>query len=200
MRTAEDYESGGSTKIQDDQLKLKYPVDSTLVTHAIKELQLPHLHDENGGILVPSNLVTLMDPTANPVRIGGAPSLLNMTSLEYEAQRTPNKFGGSATITTIGDTALWTPAAGKRFRLLGIVIVLSSIATTAAGSTLSIKDGATAIMAIDRAETTNNGHVIHLIFSGNGYLSSAAGAVLNANLTAALTAGNYSISFWGTEE
>lgn len=51
-----------------EPLKLKYNPDSTLLSEAIKEYQLPSMHDVD-GVRVPASAVVLLDPTTNPVQV-----------------------------------------------------------------------------------------------------------------------------------
>ncbi len=134
--------------------------------------------------------------------------LWNPGTDNMELSRTPSiykNFSGGALSNT-----LWTPAAGKRFRLMGFSIVLSADATlAAAGETvLALVDQATAIniafafwvpaIAITTSLGTTN--PVNFNLPGNGYLSLAANNALIANLTVALATGVFSINAMGTEE
>jgi hypothetical protein len=121
-----------------------------------------------------------------------------------EIQRTPTtwKVGNTA---AAGQTALWTPTAGKKFRILGGVLMLSKEATCAGAFAFGLQDGAGAnvvyfnISAVALA-AIGACTIIPLALPGNGYPSTAINNVLNFNLGAALTAGLVSASVWGTEE
>jgi hypothetical protein len=123
----------------------------------------------------------------------------------FDRQRTTNIFK-SATATAAGNTAIWTPTAGKKFRLMRVTMKLTNSATLAtAGNLLAqLFDGAAGVIGIANnwfvGASGNAQHQSYNFDLGNGYLSSAANNVLNANLSAALTAGLLSITVAGTEE
>lgn len=107
--------------------------------------------------------------------------------------------------TAAGPTAVWTPAAGKRFVIQSFDVSVSIDATCAAGGTdYSLLDGSTEIhghtisaSAITAGSKTAIFIDIHDIFP---YRSTAKGNVLNVNLTGALTAGAGSVNVNGYEE
>ncbi len=125
----------------------------------------------------------------------------------WERIRTPNVFK-TAQVTEAGTTALWTPAAGKKFRLMGYMMLVSS-------NTVTNFSGTNLILLLDNAAATGisfnpyfpNALVIASATQsvqatniGNGYLSTAANNVLNVNLVAAITGGSLTFNVWGTEE
>ena len=116
-----------------------------------------------------------------------------------EAILTPTAFKTVAA-NLIGSTALWTPGSGNKFRILGFKVFIPSTATTAAGSTITLKDDATTIFTLAVLGTTTQ--IVNYQHSNmvNGYLSAAADNVLNVNLSAALTAGAVVVDVWGVEE
>lgn len=131
---------------------------------------------------------------------------LNGTSLDVI--RTPNVFKLVTAITSSGNTAVWTPASGKKFRLMGYQIFLSdqAKASAAADLVISFQDATTAIgagmmsyvpAAITAGEVNPSSGPVDL---GNGYLSTTANNVLNVNLSFALTGGSVAVAAWGTEE
>jgi hypothetical protein len=111
-------------------------------------------------------------------------------------------------IVNAGDTVVWTPAAGKRFRWMGGSISVPGRTTLAAAGfeTIAFHDGAGAInisydialpaavaaIPLNWSETFN--------FPGNGYISTAINNPLIVNLSAACTAGYIHVNVWGTEE
>lgn len=121
--------------------------------------------------------------------------------------RTPNIFK-TATATASGNTAAWTPTAGKKFRIMRFMIQVTGNAITAGGAviTVSFQDAAAAIgLAMDvfvpaTAFSTGDDFISPWVDLGNGFLSAAANNVLNINLSAALTAGNVRVTVCGTEE
>jgi len=120
-----------------------------------------------------------------------------------EAQRTPI-IRRYLTINAAGVAALWTPAAGNRFHLMGITLTIPIGSTAAAALILRIQDagavmheiyfsaGALAATTVIWSETLN--------FPGNGLESTAVNNPLNLNLLEALTAGRLSAMCWGFED
>ncbi len=115
----------------------------------------------------------------------------------------------TATATASGNTALWTPAAGKKFRLMGYSFLITQNAAQSVGGLLEItfQDGTTplpfalSVFVPGAAGTVvgagdNTGWVV----LGNGKISSTVNNVLNINLSAALTAGEVRSVAIGTEE
>ena len=149
---------------------------------------------------MPAQAVYLIDPTDSLVTpVSGAP-VFNESTGHYEDIRTPSTWKAIGPVAGAGNTAIWTPSVGKRFRLLGFQISIPSTATTAAGSTIALFDGAGGIINLVDLGASSTG--VNLLFNlpQNGYLSVAAGNVLNLNLTAALTTGAVLVSAWGDEE
>lgn len=113
--------------------------------------------------------------------------------------------------TASGNSAAWTPAAGKRFHLLNYQITAQGLAATAAAAvTVSFQDATTAlpinydvavpaIASLVPGVTAISGGSINL---GAGILSATANNVLNFNISAAGagTVGTYRINACGTEE
>lgn len=133
------------------------------------------------------------------------PSVFN--GVNWDRKRTPKIFK-TVTVTAAGSTAVWTPAAGKKFRLMGYSIEVTGNAIQAVGGNFEavFLDAATAIGAgsswyIPAAALnvfgSDGGKPFEL---GNGYLSTLANNALNINLSAALTGGEIRVNVWGTEE
>lgn len=121
-----------------------------------------------------------------------------------EAQRTPTLFK-HVTTAAAGNTAVWSPPGGKKFRLLGGVMTLTKEAACAGALAIYLNDGggvtileveisAAALVAIGAVT------VLPFTFPGNGYLSANAANALNVNLSGALTAGALHTNVWGNEE
>jgi hypothetical protein len=126
----------------------------------------------------------------------------------WDRPRLPIVFR-TATATAAGNTALWTPAAGKKFRLMRFrVQVTGNAALAAAGIlTVDLQDAAaafnmaTSVFVPGAAGTTMAGwYESDWVDLGQGYLSVLANNVLNINLSAALTAGLVRVQTAGTEE
>lgn len=201
-----------------------YNLDKTYTLGKEKnwEAKLP-IGKGNRVLVMPSALV---DPTVSPMaffglsnpmacalRAGSGTSLsspMNSTQIVYsfgigfEWVRTPNIFK-SVGANTAAATAVWTPAAGKKFRLMGGVITSASAALAAAAlTTLTLLDSAAAItLAFDiwvPITPLNTTPCIAFDLKPNGYLSAVANNVLNATLTANLLSGQIRVTVWGTEE
>lgn len=120
--------------------------------------------------------------------------------------RTPAIFK-TVQASAAGNTAVWTPAAAKKFRLMRYQLILTDNAATNANGviTLSFSDATTGLnISTDFYVQSGIGGGAEFIGPwvdlGNGYLSLAANNVLNASLSTALTNGNFRINVCGTEE
>jgi hypothetical protein len=125
-------------------------------------------------------------------------------SQKWESQRTPT-FWKWALCTTVAATAVWTPTAGKKFRLMGLTICPDAGLAAAGIQKISLLDSATDIGINFQTYLPIAASIAHqvpivVVFPGNGFLSAAANNVLNCTLTSACTAGGISISVFGTEE
>ena len=174
----------------------------------------------NQGIAIPSLSLADGVSTASGLENVGtgtglilqvAPSVFNGTS--WDRLRTPNKFfTASVAATATGNTAVWTPTSGKKFRLMRFQVTAQGLAATATGVvTVTFQDATTqintgaydvdvpAIANVTSGTDNISGGWIDL---GNGYLSAAANNVLNFNISAAGagTVGTYRINVAGTEE
>lgn len=123
------------------------------------------------------------------------------------AARTPSIFK-TASAAASGNTAVWTPTSGKKFRLMRFMVQVTGNSTTASGVvvTISFQDSASAMnIAMDvfvptTSLGTGDDFVGPWVDLGNGFLSAAANNVLNINLSAALATGNVRVTCCGTEE
>jgi hypothetical protein len=131
------------------------------------------------------------------------PNLYKQPVRAGEVQRTPTWFANVQTAAA-GQTAIHTPAAGYKFRLLGAVITLSKEAACAGAFSFQLQDAAANFMSyvISNAALVAIGNVVvvPIVLPSNGFLSGTTANVLNVNLSAALTAGLLSINAWGTDE
>jgi hypothetical protein len=109
---------------------------------------------------------------------------------------------------TTGTTNIWAPASGKKFRLRGLDLEINGLATQGAASvnTITVKDGSTNLwqfsVLIDTAATADKRAwwSKRIELPANGYLASAADAILSVALGTALTAGSIRANAWGREE
>lgn len=111
------------------------------------------------------------------------------TGNTYDARRLANKFIPLSAVSINAETTIWTPASGKKFRLMGYVLVGS-----AAGN-VTFKDN-TAGTTIHVLPTPAGGAGIPVTLS-NGQLSAAANNVLTATGSVNMTLSGV---VWGTEE
>ena len=123
--------------------------------------------------------------------------------------RTPNVFK-TAQATASGNTALWTPTSGKKFRLLKLYVQVTAAAALASAGVLTItfQDSSTGIpIAFDvYLPATSISAPLGDAFSsgwidlGNGVISATANNVLNINLSGTVSTGNVRVTCCGTEE
>ena len=122
--------------------------------------------------------------------------------------RIPTTFKTS-TATASGDTVVWTPTSGKKFRVMRYSVEVTADAATSGGAEIDIvlRDATTALgfgvslyVPAVGGTTFGNNYNSGWRDVGNGFLSAAANNVLNVNLSAALTAGKVRVNVAGTEE
>ena len=107
----------------------------------------------------------------------------------WDRLRTPAIFKSQDAVGIATEAAIWTPAAGKKFRVMGYALVSS-----VAGNVLLRDNTAGAIIAVIPSDAGGNAESVNL---GNGILSAAANNVLTAAGPASST---LSGMVWGTEE
>lgn len=127
----------------------------------------------------------------------------------WDRQRAANIFRHNAA-TAANSTAVWTPAAGKKFRLLGFELTITRDATVAVAGvvTVNLIDAAGTIIYstgvyVPIAATPGNlpaGPLSSIDLGKIGYLSALANNVLNINLSVALVTGSVQVNVRGTEE
>lgn len=162
-----------------------------------------------------TQVVGLVNGNSSPMNVaeevyGGAFSGAAQATLQgWSKKRTPTVFK-TIQATASGNTAVWTPGTGNKFRLLKLFVQLTDNASLASGAvlTISLQDSTTAMpIAFDvfvptTAVTTTIGDGLEqeLDLGDFGIQSAAANNVLNVNLSAALATGNARIIAMGTEE
>jgi len=120
--------------------------------------------------------------------------------LTWDRIRVANIFH-SAVATAIGATAVWTPAVGKKFRLMGYTISVSGTLAAAGTQVLQLLDAAAIIKRHNATvQSVITGDTQIGADLGNGQLSAAANNVLNINLGTAMATGSVAVNVWGTEE
>ena len=117
-------------------------------------------------------------------------SLVTPDGATYVAARTPSVFKSLAAVLITAQTTIWTPAAGKKFRLMGFVITQGVLAGNV---TLKDNTGGTTILVIP---STPIGQPLSVPL-GNGILSAAANNVLTATGSATETISGF---VYGCEE
>lgn len=156
--------------------------------------------------------VTLQDPTTSSQKLGiDANGIAKVGIWNGALQQNVLKLGDliakSVDLTAAGSTAVWTPAAGKKFRLMAFEVNVGTDASLAAAGTQTIRllDGATRIWGVQlqmqaavSTGVTAESHVV--VLPGNGYLSSAANNVLNGNLNTVMNTGSITFNVYGLEE
>lgn len=159
--------------------------------------------------------------TVNPVLVGGKDGggnlkdlvldengnlVVNVANFPKIAQPTTFNTGQ---FTQSGNTPIWTPTTGKSFRLLKYMIegTLNIAQANQGVVTISFQDGTSPIPLAHDVFVSSNALRYNVTYStgwidlgGTGFLSNTANNVLNVNLNATLTAGNFRITVCGTEE
>lgn len=115
------------------------------------------------------------------------PWLFNGAS--WDRQRTPNVYKTVAAVAVTAGTpvTIWTPAAGKKFRLMGF-----HLGTTVAAGIILLDNAAEVLRVLASAGVSFMSPELD-----NGYLSTAANNPLKVNVT---VTGNVSGFVYGTEE
>lgn len=144
--------------------------------------------DGTNAVSVSTSEADAASNTLNRLRIAADHKVFNGTT--WDRQRTPNvfKYIGAVAVTAGTPVAIWTPATGKKFRLMGYS--LFSGGTT----TIYLKDATTNIMSVFTGSSVQTVVSPNL---GNGYISAVANNVLNADVSATTTVWGY---VFGTEE
>jgi hypothetical protein len=123
----------------------------------------------------------------------------------FDRIRVANIFK-TVTATASGATNVWTPTAGKKFRLMGYTISCAGTLAATGVQTLQLLDNATVIKnhAANMIQTTtvsiSGGDTQIGADLGNGQLSAAANNVLKISLGTAMATGEVAVNAWGTEE
>lgn len=147
--------------------------------------------------------VVLVDDTGNPVSpfpvaVTGFSSPLPVT----ETHSNRSLILKPVTVSALGNTAIWTPAAGKTVVLLGILITpVAASAAAAAVEDILIKDSATTIIKTGFYITTVPVVMppIAINLPNDGYVSAAVNNVIYCNLSVAVSGGLIEVTAWGYE-
>ena len=163
----------------------------------------------NGSVFV-TNASAVAPLAVGQEMYGGAFTGAASATLQgWSRARTPTVFR-TVSATASGNTAVWTPGSGNKFRLLKLFVEVTDNASLAAGGvlTIDIQDSSTttnitfSVFVPTTAVTTviGDGAEIQLDLGQFGILSAAANNVLNVNLSSALASGVCRIIAMGTEE
>lgn len=120
----------------------------------------------------------------------------------YDRIRAANTFKTTAA-TALGESTVWTPAVGKKFRIMGGTISVCGTLAALAVQTIQLLDGTGgAIIAQFNAAvgaTVSGDTQIPFSFE-NGFLSAAANNALIVKLGTAMASGSVAVNTFGTEE
>lgn len=156
---------------------------------------------------LPNSVKMFSDPPGNRIVNQCYLFVKNGSTGLWDQLRTPATFkDGQASAS--GSTALWTPATGKKFRLMRYMALVTGDASLAVAGELTIRllDNATGIgqrHIVNLPAAAGTGPTLYVspwIDLGNGILSAAINQTLNINLSAALASGLVSVICCGTEE
>lgn len=109
-------------------------------------------------------------------------------------------------VTASGTTALWVPAGGTSFRIMGYTIDVAGTLAATGVQTIELVDGSTVIRnhlanCIETPTVSISGGADHITCDlGQGLLSINPGNTLNVHLSVAMATGGVAINIWGTEE
>jgi hypothetical protein len=143
-------------------------------------------------------------------RLAAEGFLWNSRTSIWERTRTPGGIVSKEANNVGSSLGVWTPAAGKKFRLQGFILsVTSNAAIAVAGINLfQLTDAGTPIPMTTfvtflpgAAGPTGPPLLLAIVvMPGNGYLSQAANNALAGASTNALTVGQWAVDAWGSEE
>jgi hypothetical protein len=141
---------------------------------------------DGAGNVVGGAFIGALDGVGNDA-YSFAPYAQVFNGQNWDRLRTPKVFKPVDLAAGTAETALWTPAAGKRFRLMGLFL------KTGAACKLTLRDGTggTTIVVLDLDAAP------HSLYLGNGLLSAAAGNALTVTRSVSTTLAGM---VFGTEE
>lgn len=183
--------------------KTIYPVIPSQVYSDNVASVFPDELDKNdqGGLQIGSQTVSPFNPSDGsatmPTQNRGA--FYNPSTGLYETLKALTVIKPQIA-TAAGYTTVWTPTAGKKFRLLGYAVQVPSTATSAGGSDVNLADQGVNIGQLCSIGATTGAFAYSVTLPGAGYLSLAANNLLRLNLSAAFTAGGVIFTAWGCEE
>jgi hypothetical protein len=170
-----------------------------------------------GALLVGTTGIAVATATDSADAVGAVAGLFVLSApygftsaTTKDRLRTPFIFK-TATVTAAGNTAGWTPAAGKKVRAQRLRFLITGDASLAAASVLNVtfQDAAVAtaipgtsiyLPIAQPASPLPTAYDSGWMDLGNGILSATINNILNVNLSAALTTGKLVLWVCGTEE
>ena len=126
----------------------------------------------------------------------------------WDRIRVANVFK-SVLATAAGNTVVWTPTVGKKFRLMGYTLSVAGTLAATGVELMKLTDGVAgttiaqhqAAMIQTTTVSISGGDTQIGAALGNGYLSGAINTALQVNLSTAITGGGGCVvNAWGTEE
>lgn len=121
----------------------------------------------------------------------------------FDRVRVANVFK-TAFATAAGETAVWTPTGGKKFRLMGYTISVAGTLAATGTNRIQLLDGTGGTVIANHiatlTDTTPTGDTQMGADWGQGFLSGAADRILRVKLASAVSNGGVAVNAWGTEE
>ncbi len=182
--------------------RLTGTVDPALTAENIQYARVEGTRVEpNGSTTLPATVVTPMLYKPEP---GGATTRVGDGMPTYEPQRTMTMLLDSGAITSAGNTPMWTPVAGKRYRLMGFSVVVDPATTTTSGVVVTLTDSVSG-QVLDNVIILGTGALTAPfraagILPSNGFLSPYQDSVLLVTLSSGLLTGQIRVNVWGCEE
>lgn len=176
-------------------------------------LDVPVQVDSNGVLQVgppqgPTNAAGFIEfnadgQSATLFGVTEAAFLYGFNGASWDRIRSANVFK-SVLATASGNTTVWTPTAGKKFRLMGYTLSIAGTLAATGVELLKLTDAAAGtVIAQHQATitiTTPTGDTQIGADLGNGFLSGAVNNALVVNLSATISGGGAVVNAWGTEE
>lgn len=175
---------------------------------------MPVLADGNGVLysklvagsapILPVDAVNLtQDGLTLTTGIATGSANLGFNGATWDRVRIANVFK-SVAATAIGNTTVWTPQSGKRFRLLAWRLSVAGTLAADGTQVIQLRDGGVTILSRSGANVAaalpSGDTQIGADYGGEGILGSAPNSTLVINLGTAMASGAVYIDVWGTEE
>lgn len=168
--------------------------------------QIVEIMDGGGGVLKATVLNSNTDGISGSPMLGTISVMAVANGSVEDRVRTPTTFKVLDNIVAVGATAVWTPGAGKRARVMTGVLTLASGSACAGASAADLIEATAGVhfstnqLSSAALTATPNIIVFPVNLPFNGYLASAINNAISVNLSGALTAGAISAWVCGTEE